>query len=406
MAKRSILLIISGSIAAYKSLELIRRGQERGYDFTTILTKGGEAFITPLSAASLSGTPCYTDLFSLKDETEMGHIRLSREADLILVAPASADLLAKVVHGQCDDLASTVLLATNKPVAIAPAMNHRMWEHPATQRNISQLQDDGVLLIEPDSGVQACGEEGAGRMAEPEAILNYLDQYFTGNKHLSGMKVLVTAGPTYESIDPVRFIANRSSGKQGYAIAAALANAGADVTLVSGPTALTAPDGVTRIDVESAGEMLDASLGTLPTDIAICTAAVADWRIDRIHENKMKKSSDLPSLSLVENPDILKQIAAHPNRPDLVIGFAAETESLESYAKEKLLHKGCDWIIANDVSDNKAFARDDNEIILITRESSESLERMSKQAIASEIVARILSHFDEPKQSNKESSHG
>lgn len=396
MAKRRILLIISGSIAAYKALELIRRGRERGYDFTTILTAGGTQFITPLSCASLSENECYTDLFSLKDETEMGHIRLSRECDLLLVAPASADLLAKMNSGQCDDLASTILLATDKPVMAAPAMNHKMWENPSTQRNVQQLIEDGIDIIQPDSGELACGEHGAGRMAEVSDILDHLDEHFSNNKPLSGLSALVTAGPTHEPIDPVRFIANRSSGKQGYAIADALAKAGANVTLISGPTSLDTPDNVTRVDVQTAEEMMKAAGDALPADIAICTAAVADWKVDMVSASKLKKRdmNDSPSIKLIENPDILHCISTSNNRPKLVVGFAAETDEMEANAKEKILGKNCDWIIANDVNNGKVFGEDDNSITIITRDGVQSMPTMSKQAVASTIVERIITHFN------------
>lgn len=385
----NILLIISGSIAAYKSLELIRRGREAGHHFTCVLTAGGAQFITPLACASLSERHCYTDLFSLKDETEMGHIRLSREADCILVAPASADFLARMASGRADDLASSIVLATDKPVWIAPAMNARMWEHPATQRNLQQLRQDGVRLIEPASGVLACGEVGAGKMAEPATILEALSD--PPNRHLSlaGYRALVTAGPTREAIDPVRFLSNYSSGKQGYAIASALARAGAEVTLVSGPTALPCPPGVQRIDVETAEAMQQACESTLPADIAICTAAVADWKVDRVSAQKLKKQEDkMPELRLIENPDILHMIAHHPRRPRLVIGFAAETQRLEEHATQKRDRKGCDWILGNDISEG-AFGSDDNQVTLFTQDGSEAFDRMSKHAIGELLVARI-----------------
>ncbi len=394
---RKILLIISGSIAAYKGLELIRRGGERGYEFTTILTAGGAQFITPLSAASLSGNPCYTDLFSLKDETEMGHIRLSRESDAILIVPASADLLAKMVHGRCDDLASTVLLATDTPVIAAPGMNHKMWENPATQRNIDQLIKDGVRMIQPRAGDLACGESGTGRMAEPNEILDYLDKFFSEGTPLAGKRAIVTAGPTREAIDPVRYLSNYSSGKQGYAIAEALAAAGATVTLVSGPTHLEVPQGVKRIDITSAEELLKACDAALPADIFIATAAVADWKPAKHSDRKIKKQHPLEPMefTLIANPDILAHVAGLEDgrRPKLVIGFAAETEQLEAYAKDKRARKGCDWILANDVSDGKTFGADDNKITLITEGGVTPWEKMSKRAVGKKLVDEIIEIF-------------
>ncbi len=393
---KRILLIISGSIAAYKGLEIIRRGLERGFEFTTILTAGGQQFITPLSAASLSGNPCYTELFSLTDETQMGHIRLSREHDVILVAPASADMLAKMVSGRCDDLASTVLLATDKPVMVAPAMNHKMWEHEATQRNIQQLIADHIHIIQPDSGSMACGETGTGRMAEVATILDYIEAHFTANKPLAGLKALVTAGPTFEPIDPVRFIGNRSSGKQGFAVAQTLADAGADVTLISGPVHLPTPMGVKRVDVQTADDMLAACASHLPADIFVGAAAVADWKPTLSSEQKIKKQSPLASfdLTLVANPDILSHIAhLKVGRPQLVVGFAAETENLIPFATEKLTRKGCDWIIANDVSAGCVFGQDDNTITLITPDETQSFGIMSKQAVATLLTEKIADYF-------------
>ena len=370
--QKSVLLIISGSIAAYKSLDLIRRLRERDIDVRCILTKGGAEFITPLSVSALSGNTTYTDLFSLKDEVEMGHIRLSREADVILVAPASANLLARMVHGSADDLASTTLLAANKPVLVAPAMNTQMWNHPATQRNITQLKQDGHIIIAPGAGMLACGEVGSGRMADVdvivEAVLSSLreatatKQSSTGSPRpvglaMTGIKALVTSGPTYEAIDPVRFIGNRSSGKQGHAIALALAEAGADVTLISGPTSLPDPLGVTTHHVTSADEMLKSCELALPVQIAVCAAAVADWKPSQPSIRKLKKNAagTMPELHLIENPDILAHLSTHIQRPKLVVGFAAETEMVKENATKKLKYKGCDWIVANDVSDDKAF---------------------------------------------------
>lgn len=390
----NILLIISGSVAAYKSLELIRRGREAGHRFTCILTGGGQQFITPLAVASLSGEPCYTDLFSLKDEAEMGHIRLSRESDVILVAPASADLLAKMAQGRTDDLASAVLLATDKPVIAAPAMNPKMWEHPATQRNVLQLMQDGVHMLQPTAGDMACGEHGAGRMAEPAEILTFLGDFKPPHLPLLGKRALVTAGPTREAIDPVRYLTNHSSGKQGYAVAGALAAAGAQVTLVSGPTGLTCPAGCERIDVTTAEEMLSACERAMPADIAVCTAAVADWRPDSVSAQKLKKSEgDLPTLRFIENPDILHHIAHHPQRPKLVIGFAAETEQLEAFAQGKRERKGCDWIVGNDVSGG-VFGADSNRITLFTQDGAEPFAPMHKRAIGDLLAQRIALFFN------------
>lgn len=389
----NILLIITGSIAAYKSLELIRRGQELGHRFTCILTAGGQQFITPLSCAALSGNACYSDLFSLKDESEMGHIRLAREHDAILIAPASADFLAKMAHGRSDDLASAVVLAAQVPVLVAPAMNPAMWDHPATQRNVQQLRSDGVQLVSPASGLMACGEEGAGRMAEVADILAALQNIQSPALPLLGKRALVTAGATREAIDPVRYLSNYSSGKQGYAIAAALAEAGADVTLISGATALACPAGVVRVNIETAEQMLAACEAALPADVAICAAAVADWRIDRVSAQKLKKLGDsTPTLQLIENPDILHAIAHHAQRPALVIGFAAETEQLEAHASAKRDRKGCDWMVANDVS-RGVFGADTNQITLFSQDGSEAFEPMSKRAISELLAQRIALHL-------------
>lgn len=392
----SILLIITGSISAYKSLSLIRRLRERGIEVDCVLTRGGEEFITPLSVSSLTGRETYTDLFSLKDEVEMGHIQLSRKNDLILVAPASADVLRKMATGAADDLASTLLLATDKPVMVAPAMNHKMWEHPATQRNITQLLADGVEMIAPEAGDLACGEVGAGRMASEESILNHIFARSRKEGILSGFSALVTSGPTYEPIDPVRYVGNRSSGKQGHAIAAALARAGAEVTLVSGPVAEPDPAFCHIHKVETAEQMLKACEKALPADIVICAAAVADWRPDASFEKKIKKAElngELPTLRFIENPDILYAAAHSSPRPKLVVGFAAETNELIENATSKLQGKGCDWIIANDVSGAKAFGKDENKVHLIQSGNVESWPEMSKDAIAerlTETIARTL----------------
>jgi phosphopantothenoylcysteine decarboxylase / phosphopantothenate---cysteine ligase len=396
--RHSVLLIISGSIAAYKSLDVIRRLKERDIEVRCILTKGGEQFITPLSVASLSGNPVYNDLFSLTDEVEMGHIRLTREADLIVVAPASADLIAKMVHGQADDMASATLLAGNKKILVAPAMNTQMWQHPATQRNIRQLKADGAAIIEPGAGMLACGEVGAGRMAEPEVILQAIlhELHTKSDPLLKGVKALVTSGPTREAIDPVRFIGNHSSGKQGHAIAAALAAQGASVTLVTGPTALPDPHGVTVKHITSAEEMLAACEKSLPVQVAVCAAAVGDWRPESAASSKIKKrgGTAAPVLALVENIDILHHIAHHARkRPKLVIGFAAETDNILKNASEKRKRKGCDWIVANDVSEGKGFNADDNEVTLVTAKKQETWPRQSKEAIAARLVQQIINHL-------------
>lgn len=354
-AKR-ILLIIGGGIAAYKSLELIRLIRKAGLAVRVVMTKAAHQFITPLTAASLSGDKVYDDLFDLTDETEMGHIMLSRQAELIVVAPATANLIAKAATGQADDLATTLLLATDKPVLMAPAMNLRMWHHAATQRNLTQLQADGVAFVGPEEGDMACGEFGLGRMSEPEDIMAAIHARLGDSRRLNGRKVIVTAGPTFEPLDPVRGLTNRSSGKQGYAIASRLAREGADVTLISGPVALATPPGVKRVDVETAQQMFDATHSALAaqekTDVFVGVAAVADWRAKEIAAEKQKKTADSETLiTLVKTPDILEAVSKHLElRPRLVIGFAAETGSLEDYAKAKLASKGCDAIVANDVS--------------------------------------------------------
>lgn len=388
MTKR-VLLIIGGGIAAYKSLELIRLLAKQGVGVRAILTKAGAEFVTPLSVGSLTGDRVYQDLFDLTDEAEMGHIQLSRSADLVVVAPATADLMAKAANGLANDLASTTLLATDKPVLFAPAMNVRMWLHPATQRNIARLQADGAHLLGPNEGDMACGEFGPGRMSEPEEILGAILALLKDGP-LKGKRAIVTAGPTIESIDPVRFISNRSSGKQGYAIASALAQAGADVTLVTGPTALPAPLGVRTVRVETAREMLTASEAALPADVAISVAAVADWRPLETAPEKIKKDAGgAPSIALEENPDILSTLSKlGKKRPKLVIGFAAETEKVEEHARAKIAKKGCDWIVANDVSGD-VMGGDANQILLITRESAEPWPLMSKAEVAHKLALRI-----------------
>ncbi|HWE99479.1 MAG TPA: bifunctional phosphopantothenoylcysteine decarboxylase/phosphopantothenate--cysteine ligase CoaBC [Caulobacteraceae bacterium] len=392
MSERRILLIVGGGIAAYKALELTRLFRRAGVAVTPVLSAAGAHFVTPLSLGALAEEPVRTELFDLADEAKMGHIALSRAADLVVVAPATADLMAKAANGLADDLASTLLLATDTPVLMVPAMNVRMWEHPATRRNLATLEADGIGFVGPDIGAMACGETGAGRMAEPEAIFAAAMQKLRPHdRPLSARHVLVTAGPTVEPIDPVRMLTNRSSGKQGYAIAAALADLGARVTLVSGPTALPAPAGVTRVDVQTAIEMQAACRAALPADAAVCVAAVADWRPDTVLGVKLKKQpGGPPTMALVENPDILAGLAAAgPQRPRLVVGFAAETGDLESHGRAKLDRKGCDWIVANDVAADAVFGTDENEVLLICRERTELWPRAAKAQIAERLAERI-----------------
>jgi len=393
LSQRRVLLIVGGGVAAYKALGLVRLLRKAEIAVRPVLTRAGAEFVTPLSLAALCEDKVHGDLFSLTDEAEMGHIELSRSADLVVIAPATADLMAKAAHGLADDLASTALLATDKPVLMAPAMNVRMWLHAATQRNLATLKADGVAIVGPDEGPMACGEFGPGRMAEPEAIFAAitaaLDRARSGP--LAGRHVIVTAGPTAEPLDPVRVITNRSSGKQGYAIAEALAALGAKVTLVSGPTALAAPAGVARIDVETAAQMLAACRTALPADAAVCVAAVADWRPDEAFAVKLKKSHEGPPVvRLVETPDILADLAARkPGRPALVVGFAAETNDLEAHARAKLKRKGCDWIVANDVSADGIMGGDDNEIMLISSKGAEAWPKVAKAEVARRLAARI-----------------
>jgi phosphopantothenoylcysteine decarboxylase/phosphopantothenate--cysteine ligase len=390
---KRVLLIVGGGIAAYKALELARLLRKAGAAVRPILTAAGAEFITPLSLSALCEDKVYTDLFSLTDEAEMGHIELSRSADLIVVAPATADLMAKAANGLAGDLASTTLLATDTPVLMAPAMNVRMWTHPATQRNLATLRADGVMFVGPDEGAMACGEFGSGRLAEPAAIFEAIRAALAGpaDTQLKGRKVLVTAGPTAEPIDPVRVLTNRSSGKQGYAIAGALARLGAEVVLVSGPTALAPPAGVSRVNVETAQEMLAASQKALPVDAAVCVAAVSDWRPDEVFGVKLKKGKDgPPAVHLVENPDILATLSATgPKRPRLVVGFAAETNDIEANAKAKLARKGCDWIVANDVSEDWVMGGDDNAVMIVARDGIERWPRAPKGEVADKIAARI-----------------
>jgi phosphopantothenoylcysteine decarboxylase/phosphopantothenate--cysteine ligase len=393
MGGRTILLIVGGGIAAYKTLELIRRLKQRGYGVGTILTRAGAEFVTPLSVSALAGEKVFQDLFSLTDESEMGHIELSRSADLIVVAPATADLMAKLAGGHANDLASTALLATDKSVLMAPAMNLRMWTHPSTQRNLTQLKKDGIRFVGPGDGEMACGEFGPGRMAEPDDIVAAIESMFaTATGPLSGVKALVTAGPTHEPLDPVRFISNRSSGKQGYAIAGALADNGADTTLISGPVDIDAPAHVKLVRVETAREMLAACEAVLPVDIAVCTAAVADWRPESLVNQKIKKGDDGagPVIRFAENPDILASLAHAARRPALVVGFAAETENVVAYAQAKRVRKGCDWIVANDVSPGTGImGGDQNRVHLISADRVEDWPLLDKNEVARRLVARI-----------------
>ena len=401
-----ILLIIGGGIAAYKASELIRLFRKAGHQVTPVLTAGGAHFVTPMTLAALAENPVYTSLWDLKDESEMGHIQLSRAADVVLVCPATADLIAKMAAGIADDLATTLLLATDKPVVVAPAMNVRMWLHPATQRNIAQLKADGITVIDPDDGAMACGEFGPGRLPEPPDIAAFLAQTFPlmssavetrlqgpstslgMSGSLVGKHILVTAGPTHEPIDPVRVIANRSSGKQGFAIAAAAAQAGARVTLIAGPVSLPTPGGVARIDVETADQMAAAVEAALPADVAILVAAVADWKVTP-SPVKLKKGDGPPTLAFSPNPDILATLAASPDRPRLLIGFAAETNDLVANATEKRARKGADWIVANDVSGD-VMGGSHNQVHLVTADSDEPWEVATKDAVAARLIARII----------------
>jgi phosphopantothenoylcysteine decarboxylase/phosphopantothenate--cysteine ligase len=397
MSSRRILLIIGGGIAAYKSLDLIRRLKERGCTVRVVMTRAAHEFITPLSVGAISGERVFTDLFDLASEFDVGHIRLSREADVIVVAPATADLLAKMANGHADDLASAVLLATDKRVLIAPAMNPRMWSHPATRRNVATLIADRVAIVGPNTGEMAeRGEQGHGRMAEPLEIVAAIEALLGAGsaKPLADKKMIVTSGPTHEPIDPVRYIANRSSGKQGHAIALAAAEAGADVVLVSGPVALPDPVGVRVAKVETACDMLQAVEAALPADVAVFAAAVADWRVAEAGDRKIKKTtSGPPAFSLAENPDILARIAQRTSeRPRLVIGFAAETDHVVEHAKAKLARKRCDWIVANDVSSSSGvMGGDNNTVHLVSTAGVESWPTQTKQEVAAALVARIAS---------------
>jgi len=402
-----VLLIVAGGIAAYKSLELVRRLRDRGARVRCVLTRAGAEFVTPLSLAALSGEPVFSELFSLKDESEMGHIRLSREADLVVVAAATADLMAKMAAGIADDLASAILLATDKPVLVAPAMNVRMWHHPAMQRNLARLKDDGIAMIGPAVGPLADGEHGEGRLAEPPDMVAAIEAKLgvaAADWPMSGRRALVTSGPTFEAIDPVRYLANRSSGKQGHAIAGALVRLGAATTLVSGPTSEPDPAGVRMVRVESAAEMLRACRSELPVDVAVCAAAVADWRPERRTSTKLKKGSTsrkgagngVATLRLVENPDILAGLSRRINdRPTLVVGFAAETGNLIENATVKRGRKGCDWILANNVGEaSSVLGGDDNTVHLVTAAGVEAWPTMSKRVVAERLAERIAEYFE------------
>jgi phosphopantothenoylcysteine decarboxylase/phosphopantothenate--cysteine ligase len=387
-----VLLIVGGGVAAYKALELARLLRKADIAVRPILTRAGAHFVTPLSLGALCEDKVYQDLLSLTDEAEMGHIELSRSADLVVVAPATADLMAKAAAGLADDLASTTLLATDKPVLMAPAMNVRMWLHPATQANLQTLKARGVLFVGPDDGAMACGEFGPGRLAEPPAVFEAIRAALNGAaaRPLAGKRALVTAGPTVEPIDPVRMLTNRSSGKQGYAVAAALARLGAEVTLVSGPTALSAPPGVRRVDVETADQMLAACGAALPVDAAVLVAAVADWKPVEAQSLKLKKGRSAPTLALTETPDILATLSKPgPARPRLVIGFAAETNDVEANARAKLARKGCDWIVANDVSRAGVMGGEENAVTLISAQGVETWPKASKVEVAERLAAKI-----------------
>jgi phosphopantothenoylcysteine decarboxylase/phosphopantothenate--cysteine ligase len=412
MAPKRILLIIGGGIAAYKSIEIVRLLRKSGHVVRCVLTRAGEQFVTPLTLAALSENKVYTNLFDLKDEVEMGHIQLSREADLVVVAPSTADLLAKMAAGIADDLATTLLLATDKPVLAAPAMNVRMWLHPATRRNVATLRGDGIIVMEPDEGEMACGEYGPGRLPEPQAIKDAIDTALanapasiplTGqpdfapanHRPLFGRRILITAGPTHEPIDPVRYIANRSSGKQGFAIAAAAAEAGAEVLLIAGPVPLPTPPGVIRVDVETAREMAAEVEAGLPVDAAIMVAAVADWRAADASAQKIKKdgSGAVPPLALAENPDILAGLAKSARRPSLLIGFAAETNDVIAHAEAKLARKGCDWILANDVSADP-MGGETNRVHIVSKAGVDSWDRLPKGAVARKLMEKIADELD------------
>jgi phosphopantothenoylcysteine decarboxylase/phosphopantothenate--cysteine ligase len=410
MNEKRILLIVTGGIAAYKSLELVRLLKRQGISVRAVMTQSATEFVTPLSMSVMTEDQVYGHMFDLKEEREIGHIQLSRQADLVVICPATANILAKMAAGISDDLATTILLATDKPVLAVPAMNVRMWNHPATQRNLAQLRADGVHIMDPDAGAMACGEFGPGRLPEPPAIAEQIcamlghdfDAMLTSGRSpttvpsgvplarpLSGQRILVTAGPTHEAIDPVRYIANRSSGRQGFAIAAAAAALGADVTLIAGPVHLATPPGVARIDVETAIDMQAAVEKALPVDAAIMVAAVADWRAAQAPEQKIKKDGgNIPALNLTENPDILASLAAHAHRPRLLIGFAAETEKIVEHAQAKLTKKGCDWIVANDVSGD-VMGGANNAFHIVTKDGVDSWPESAKDAIARKLMEKV-----------------
>lgn len=402
LENKRILLIVGGGIAAYKCHELIRRLRDHGASVRVVLTRAGAEFVTPLSLASLSGEKVLQDLFDLTDESEIGHIQLSRDADLIVVAPATADLMARMAGGHANDLATTVLLATDTPVLMAPAMNVRMWQHAATQRNLATLIEDGVRTVGPNEGDMACGEFGPGRMAEPAEILEAIEMAIGAAETgaLSGKRILITAGPTHEPIDPVRYIANRSSGKQGYAIAAEAVSQGADVVLVTGPSTQTPPQGITVRQVETADQMLAACRAELPVDVGIFAAAVADWRVAASADQKLKKdgSGAPPALELSENPDILKTIAGlGADRPGLVVGFAAETENVVAHARAKLERKGCDWIVANDVSAGTGvMGGDENTVHVVTAQGVDPWPKLTKAQVAKRLVSHIADTLGHP----------
>ena len=395
LSEKRVLLIVGGGIAAFKALELTRLLRKANIAVRPVLTAAGAQFVTPLSLSALAGDKVYGELFSLTDEAEMGHIELSRSADLVVVVPATADLMAKAAQGLAGDLATTTLLATDKPVLMAPAMNVRMWEHPATRRNLATLKADGVSFVGPDEGAMACGEFGFGRMAEPEVIFQAIVAALPPTPTpLAGRHAIITAGPTAEPIDPVRVLTNRSSGKQGFAIAAALAELGCEVTLVAGPVSVPTPSGVRRVDVETAREMLAACEAALPADIAVCVAAVSDWRPEHVSTTKTKKTVDgAPVMSLVENPDILATLSRHERRPALVVGFAAETNEVEAYATAKLARKGCDWIVANDVSIAGTMGGDDNAVAIVTSDGIQRWTRMAKTEVARKLAERMAQEF-------------
>ena len=399
MLGKRILLIIGGGIAAYKSCELVRLLRKAGASVTCVLTKGGAQFVTPMTLAALSENEVHTSLWDLKNEVEMGHIQLSRQADLVVVCPATADLMARMAAGIADDLATTLLLATDKPVLAAPAMNVRMWQHGATLRNVAQLRRDGLTVLEPDEGDMACGEYGPGRLPEPDAILRAIQAHpaISGRavgRSLAGKHIIVTAGPTHEPIDPVRVLANRSSGKQGFAIAAALAELGARVSLVAGPVNVSTPSGVDRVNVETALQMQQALGAALPADAAVLVAAVSDWRVDASSKKIKKSGGGPPALTLVENPDLLAELASSPRRPRLLIGFAAETEEVIENGRAKRARKGCDWIVANDVSGD-VMGGDANSVHLISADGVESWDRLSKAEVARRLAERIAAELGE-----------